>query len=472
MLRNTKHTLWFVLAMLLFASPAFSAEITLQNDGFTSGLAAGQGGFVAGEKWAAKFSATASDYPLTVTKISFLYIDNVGTTSTRNTTVRMYAPDGTSVLGDAAFPGTELYSAGEFQITSSDGGASGVALTEIDLSQENWTVASGAFWISLDVTHDGFPGPVRDADGTINAPANAIREATFGWVTSQFVGITGDWVLRVTVQTATGPVELEPDVAEPDVMGPDVAEPDVMELADTAPPQDTGVDAELDILSPDLLTISSIAPAQTQVGTELLVQIRGTGFVDGTTMRLGTTSLAGVTISSDTIIQATVPNTLAIGVYDLIAQTPSNAIYTYPSAFEVKEGEVVNPALPPAITAVNPDHGDGGDTVTVTGLNFQAGASLNFGPHQRSVIQSADLNELTFTIPVDAEPGAYDISVTNEDGQKDTMANGFTVDAPLGKVSNDEGCGCTIAASPTSNPLMPLIGFGFFVLLMVVRRRR
>ncbi|PJB40275.1 MAG: hypothetical protein CO108_15185 [Deltaproteobacteria bacterium CG_4_9_14_3_um_filter_63_12] len=451
------------LVILFFTSPAFADEKTLQNDGFNSGdVVAAQGGFAAGEKWAGKFSSVAGDYPLTITSVSFLF---AGAASTQNTTVRLYAPDATAADLSPNFPGTELYSAGEYQIQGSDS-----ALSAIDLSAENWTVASGAFWISFDVTHNGFPGPSRDNDGSINASVNAINAEGFGWVSSSTLGLTGDWVLRVTVQTASGtPVELE---AEPDIAELDVAEPDVAEAADVAEPQDTAMDAELDIFSPDPLTITSIDPGQTQFGTEQLVQIRGTGFVDGTTVRLGTTSLTGVVISSDTIIQATVPNSLAIGVYDLIAQTPSGALFTYPSAFEVKEGEVINPALPPAITGIVPDQGMGGDTATVTGLNFQTGASLNFGPHQRSVIQSADLSQLTFTIPVDAEAGTYDLTVTNPDGQKDTLANGFTVVVAQSTKGDDSGCGCTLASRTTSNPALLLVGFGVFALLVVGRRRR
>src|SRR5437867_7277 len=110
----------------------------------------------------------------------------------------------------------------------------------------------------------------------------------------------------------------------------------------------------------------------------------------------------------------------------------------------------------PTISSVSPSTGLQGAnlTVTVTGTNFQAGASAAFGAGIRvsstTVGSSAQLS-VALVIGATAAMGARDVTVTNPDGQTVVLAGGFTVAPPpptlglafLGKLRDKVGQGNT-----------------------------
>jgi hypothetical protein len=69
-------------------------------------------------------------------------------------------------------------------------------------------------------------------------------------------------------------------------------------------------------------------------------------------------------------------------------------------------------------------------TVTISGANFQNGATVAFG--ERVIVQEVTFvngSELKVGIRIHnlAELGARDVTVTNPDGQSGTLTGGFTV---------------------------------------------
>ena len=86
----------------------------------------------------------------------------------------------------------------------------------------------------------------------------------------------------------------------------------------------------------------------------------------------------------------------------------------------------------PSISAVSPQQGVRGQTlsVTVTGSNFQAGASVGFGAGTSvtaTTVGSATSLTATVVIATDATLGARDVTVSNPDGRSATLTAGFTV---------------------------------------------
>jgi hypothetical protein len=82
---------------------------------------------------------------------------------------------------------------------------------------------------------------------------------------------------------------------------------------------------------------------------------------------------------------------------------------------------------PPSVSSVTPAAGSlsGGNTVTVLGSGFSAGATVTFGsatPQVMSVISAA---QGSVTLPAGAA-GTVNVRVTNPDGQSSTLANGYT----------------------------------------------
>ncbi len=87
-----------------------------------------------------------------------------------------------------------------------------------------------------------------------------------------------------------------------------------------------------------------------------------------------------------------------------------------------------NPA--PTVTSFTPTSGstEGGTSVTVTGTNFQAGATVRFGAVDATGVTFISSTSLTATAPAQAA-GSVAITVTNPDGQN-ANRTGFTYVAP------------------------------------------
>jgi hypothetical protein len=113
---------------------------------------------------------------------------------------------------------------------------------------------------------------------------------------------------------------------------------------------------------------------------------------------------------------------------------------------------IVTPTIPPtvtitasgnspAITSISPKRGatDATVSVTVTGNNFQSGATVKLMRAGNPLIQATGLSVSSSTTIncifklTGAEKGVYTVIVTNPDGQSDTLAGGFIVGeyAPL-----------------------------------------
>ena len=89
----------------------------------------------------------------------------------------------------------------------------------------------------------------------------------------------------------------------------------------------------------------------------------------------------------------------------------------------------------PTVTGITPGSGVQGTTVavTVSGTNFQAGATLGVGPGvtvTNVTVASATQLLATLAVATEAPVGARDVTVTNPGGSVATLAGGFAVTAP------------------------------------------
>ena len=96
----------------------------------------------------------------------------------------------------------------------------------------------------------------------------------------------------------------------------------------------------------------------------------------------------------------------------------------------------VQAASPPAITGFDPATGttNGGTAVTISGTNFQSGATVKFGSVDASSVNVQSATTIVATAPAQAA-GTTSITVANPDGQSAT-ANGFTYVVPQPIVSS------------------------------------
>ena len=125
----------------------------------------------------------------------------------------------------------------------------------------------------------------------------------------------------------------------------------------------------------------------------------------------------------------------------------------------------VTPADPPIIAAITPNTGptNGDTTVTILGVGFESGATVNFGASPALSVKVIDPGNVIAVTPP-AGPGAVDVVVTNADGQTVTLTNGFVYTLPpvwppaiVGQPTNQVvGLGASASFAVTATGTAPL----------------
>lgn len=105
--------------------------------------------------------------------------------------------------------------------------------------------------------------------------------------------------------------------------------------------------------------------------------------------------------------------------------------------FQVRGGAIVNPPIP---TSIAPNTGPtaGGTAVTITGSNFQAGATVTLGGVAAQNITVVNATTITATT-ASHNPGSVDVVVANPDGQSGNLNNGYTYTGPVTTVDPTPG---------------------------------
>jgi hypothetical protein len=174
----------------------------------------------------------------------------------------------------------------------------------------------------------------------------------------------------------------------------------------------------------DAPTVTSVNPnnGPTVGGTN--ITITGTNFAAGlTTVTVGGTSATNVSVTSSTQVTATTPagaSGPASVVVTVDRQTSNAATFTYVVAA-------------PTASSVSPASGSklGGTSVTISGANFQSGATVSFGGTAATSVAFVSATQLTAATPAATSPGAVNIVVTNPDTQSGSCAGCYTyLDAP------------------------------------------
>jgi hypothetical protein len=159
------------------------------------------------------------------------------------------------------------------------------------------------------------------------------------------------------------------------------------------------------------------------------VAIIGTGFQPDAAITFGGTPVDHATTLSSTVILTTAPDHAA-GKVDVVVTNPDNGSATLAQGFEYV---APTPGAPPKIATVAPSPGSadehGSPLVTITGTGFVRGATVVFGDTAADHAEVIGSTVILATAPHHA-PGTVGVTVTNPDGQSDTLANAYTFVAP------------------------------------------
>ena len=140
--------------------------------------------------------------------------------------------------------------------------------------------------------------------------------------------------------------------------------------------------------------VSDFSPTNAAVGTT--VTINGAHFSNPETVQFNGTNSPSVTVTSDTVCTATVPNGVTTGPLKV---TTSLGSYTTSNYFYVA----------PVVTSFSPYVGRAGTNVVIKGTNFTAATRVAFGTVSASYTINNN-NQITATVPTGAADGTVRVS--------------------------------------------------------------
>lgn len=309
--------------MILVASLAFAGSKELINDGCacdgTSETVGFQGGFIDGECWASVFVADAADYPYTLDYVNMF----VGPSGEELFDVYVYQVDGSN-KPSASLGGESV------QITGSQDSLAQVQMS--DIGMDTYTVTEGniAVVVCLD-GFDGEPAIARDVDGADYKNRSWINASGLGWYQASQLGVNGDWIMRLGIQTGASDTDTDTD-ADTDTDSDSDADTDTDADGDA----DTDTDSDTDVVPLELYAIS---PASAKQGEAVSLLLAGAGFVSGAAAHIGGIDITGPDVKSDGNMTGRSPQSLTAGVYDVDVVNPDGTSAYLAAAFTVEDDE-------------------------------------------------------------------------------------------------------------------------------------
>jgi hypothetical protein len=173
--------------------------------------------------------------------------------------------------------------------------------------------------------------------------------------------------------------------------------------------------------------ISGVSPSSGPIAGGTAVTISGTGFTAGATVTFGGTS-ASATVVGSTTINAIAPSH-ASGSVNVVVTNPGGQSATLTNGYSYASAP---PA--PTVSSITPNSGStaGGTSVTISGNNFNTGATVSIGLTAATNVTVVNSTTITAATPGHAA-GTVNVVVTNPDTQSGTLVNGFTFTAPGGE---------------------------------------
>jgi len=183
--------------------------------------------------------------------------------------------------------------------------------------------------------------------------------------------------------------------------------------------------------------VTSISPSSATSGNSISLTVSGANFTAGSTVALslsGQTAIAGTNVTVVSSSQITCDFSLTGAVSGLWAITVASAdgrSGSLPSALNISYAV-------PTVTSITPSVGLNNASITITnlaGTNFRSGATVKLQKTGQTDIAGtsvsvASATKITCVFDItDADPGTWDVVVTNSDSQSATLSGGFRISA-------------------------------------------
>ena len=173
------------------------------------------------------------------------------------------------------------------------------------------------------------------------------------------------------------------------------------------------------------LFVTAVSPNTGDTGGGTPVSITGGGFATGATVLFGSNQATNVVVVSGTVITASTPAG-AVGSVNVTVTNPGPTSATLTSGYTYTAGSTT-----PSVSNVSPAQGPapGGTPITLSGANFQTGATVTIGGALATNVSVAGSGTITCDTPRAPEgtTGALAVTVTNPGGASGTNTSpGFT----------------------------------------------
>jgi hypothetical protein len=177
-----------------------------------------------------------------------------------------------------------------------------------------------------------------------------------------------------------------------------------------------------DINHPSILSLN---PSMGSVNGGFTVDISGTNFESGATVKFGVYLATEVTWNSDTSLTVTVPTNVP-GFSDITVTNPLTTDGISPEGTSPNLFEYTGNPLDPVITSISPDFGDytASTEVTITGDYLIDGLSLSLGSNTMSSVTVVDAKTIQATIQ-SISRGVHTVVATNPNGVSSSIINGY-----------------------------------------------
>ena len=157
-------------------------------------------------------------------------------------------------------------------------------------------------------------------------------------------------------------------------------------------------------------SVSSLSPDHGNAGDA--VTITGANFTGATGVKFGSADATGVHVVDDTHLTAVAP--AGSGTVDVTVIAPDGTSAAV-------AGDKFRYLAPPSVSSLSPDHGNAGDSVSITGTNLTGATSVKFGGTEATSFSVVDGTHVTAVVP--AGSGTVDVRITAPDGTSTTSAN-------------------------------------------------
>jgi hypothetical protein len=183
-------------------------------------------------------------------------------------------------------------------------------------------------------------------------------------------------------------------------------------------------------LAPSISSVTPASPSPSSTGQTLTITGWNFSTSPNVTLRDRTTGVvyANRQLTSATSGQITLTFTFSAPSHDWSVEV-TNVDGQASGAFRFSVGAAASPA--PSIAGIQPQTitlTDAAQLVTVTGANFQNGATITLTSPRGAGAQASKptfifASQMTFQLPANADAGTWGVVVTNPDGQSSTMSN-------------------------------------------------